>query len=75
MKQDKWLVLGANSYRAEVRDSRGAKRMKNKYQLNVCEHVEWGYVDRLSLILLLLLGLMGRLVFLLVIMTCIVVSI
>ena len=45
MKQDKWLVLGANSYQAEVRDSRGAKRMKNKYQLNVGEHVEWGYVD------------------------------
>lgn len=42
MKQDKWLVLGANSYQAEVRDSKGAKRMKNKYQLNVGEHVEWG---------------------------------
>ena len=45
MKQDKWLVLGANSYQAEVRDSKGAKRMKNKYQLNVGERVEWGYVD------------------------------
>lgn len=45
MKQDKWLVLGANSYQAEVRDSRGAKRMKNKYQLNVGERVVWGYVD------------------------------
>ena len=45
MKQDKWLVLGANSYQAEVRDSRGAKRMRNKYQLNVGERVEWGFVD------------------------------
>lgn len=45
MKQDKWLVLGVDSCRAEVRDSKGAKRMGNKYQLNVGERVEWGYVD------------------------------
>ena len=45
MKQDKWLVLGADSYQAEVRDSKGARRMQNKYRLNVGERIEWGCVD------------------------------
>ena len=39
------MLLGANYFRGEVRDSKGARRMENKYRLNVGERVEWGYVD------------------------------